>query len=272
MDTKHGGTTAQTNNDDLMTLDEARSLLGVRGEDQVLHLARTRGWTLHRSKHVTETGRRRISLLRSEVQAFLDAGDNPLRDRMSMTEAARALGHSGTAEVSRLVSFGKIPAVRDHGRVWLLDEDVQRWATSGRHTLHEEEWLTYDEARVLLGVRGNAQVMSLAAENGWKRRELPSRQVGFHRPELEAFLARGDVPLKDHYTIRQACTMIEGFTERNYISLERHARSGFLPAVQMGGHWYLLAEDVRALRGRIQSAREQRGKRDAKAVKTEKAA
>lgn len=243
-------TTSTTITTDRISIADTRTLLSLRGDDQVRHLARTRGWTLLRAPR--KQGRR-VSLRRSDVQRFIDAGDNPLRDRLSMSQAARRIGHHSTAQISRLVQRGKLPALHDHGRIWFREEDLDEWLTSKRRGADAGQWIDRDEARTLLGVLGDAQVMSLAAAFGWKRKELHGRKLGFLRSEIEAFVARGENPLLDRYSLHQVVRLDDRFTVE-YVS--RHARTGQLPGVLLSGHWYVRLDDVNALPAKVRASRQ----------------
>ncbi|HDR9280168.1 TPA: helix-turn-helix domain-containing protein [Burkholderia vietnamiensis] len=112
----------ETDPANVMTSQEVCMALRLRGEDQVLHLARTRGWQ-HLSLR-NEDGTERLYVQRAAVEAFLAEGDNPLRDRYSMEQAAEVIGYAGTAQVLRLMQAHVLHGVRDHRRWWLDPEPV----------------------------------------------------------------------------------------------------------------------------------------------------
>lgn len=105
-----------------MTAPEVRVALHLLGDDQVLHLARTRAWTHLVLKN--DDGSEHLYVRRSDVEAFREAGDNPLRDRYSLHQAAEVMGHSGPSQAFRLARAGALRGVRDNGRLWLDASDV----------------------------------------------------------------------------------------------------------------------------------------------------
>lgn len=104
-----------------MLAPEVRETLHLLGDDQVLHLARTRGW-----RHLTlrgQDGAERLYVQRDDVDAFRATNDNPLRERYSLDQAAHVIG-CASPTVFRLARRGVLPSVRDHGRWWLDADDV----------------------------------------------------------------------------------------------------------------------------------------------------
>lgn len=105
-----------------MTVTEVRQTLHLLGDDQVMHLARTRGW-----QHVVlcgQDGVERLYVQRADVEAFRLAGDNPLQHRYSLDQAAAVIGHTAPC-VFRRARQGLLGSVRDHGRWWLDADDVR---------------------------------------------------------------------------------------------------------------------------------------------------
>ncbi|MCA8448883.1 helix-turn-helix domain-containing protein [Burkholderia vietnamiensis] len=104
-----------------MTVTEVRQTLNLLGDDQVLHLARTRGW--HHLTLREKDGTERLYVQRADVEAFHKAGDNPLSNRYSVDQAAVVIGHTSPI-VFRRARQGLLGSVRDHGRWWLDADDV----------------------------------------------------------------------------------------------------------------------------------------------------
>ncbi|WP_109479900.1 hypothetical protein [Paraburkholderia sp. C35] len=113
---------SETTSPNTMTAEEVRRALDLEGDDQVLHLARTRGWQ-HLVLH-DENGHAQVYVQKDDVEAFRKAGSNPLRHRYSLDQTAAIVGYSGSAEIYRMVRDHVLDGVRDGGRWWVAAADV----------------------------------------------------------------------------------------------------------------------------------------------------
>ncbi|MGX5872999.1 helix-turn-helix domain-containing protein, partial [Burkholderia gladioli] len=105
-----------------MTAEQVREALNLLGDDQVMHLARSRGWSFIAFEN--PDGTTRLYVQKSDVTAFASAGKNPLRNRYSLDQAAAVVGYRGSAQIFRMARKGELDAIRDEGRVWIADHAV----------------------------------------------------------------------------------------------------------------------------------------------------
>lgn len=108
-----------------MTVSDVCKALDLLGEEQVLHLAKTRGWRYL----LRETnGEERLYVRRSDVEAYRASGDRALANVYTLDQAAQVIGYASSS-VFRLARANKglLRSVRDHDRIWIDADDARAW-------------------------------------------------------------------------------------------------------------------------------------------------